>query len=297
MAIPESQLDTWSHQGSVSQSSTTYSAIKSALEAGTTSYARKNFSVFLQGSYGNDTNIYAESDVDIVILLDDCFHSDLSKLTEKEKAAYGSAFSDATYTHAEFRRDVRATLERQYGSAVKDGDKAIAIDGSGARRKADVIAAIQYRRYFKFRSMYDSEYVEGICFWNAKRELIANYPRQHSANLTTKHQNTSARFKPMVRVFKSMRSRLVADGLIAAGAAPSYYIEGLLYNVPNAKLESSFQDSVVNILNWYRQDASKADLVCANEEYYLLRDGHHTCWNQSSCDEFVEAAVKLWNEW
>ena len=31
MGIPESQLDTWSHQGSVAQSSTTYATVKDAL--------------------------------------------------------------------------------------------------------------------------------------------------------------------------------------------------------------------------------------------------------------------------
>ena len=297
MAIPESQLETWSRQGSVTQSSNTYNTIKSVLEASTTRYAGKRFEVFLQGSYGNDTNIYAESDVDIVIRLDDCFHSDLSDLTEEEKAAYNSAFRDATYTHADFKRDVLSVLTRQYGAAVTAGDKAIAVDASGSRRQADVIAALQFRRYSKFRSSSDSEYVEGICFWNGKGERIANYPKQHSANLTTKHQNTAGWFKPMARVLKNMRSRMVDDGLIGAGVAPSYFIEGLLYNVPDAKLRSSYQDCVVGMLNWYRQDASKSDLVCANEQYYLLRDGHHACWSQAKCDAFVEAAVGLWNEW
>jgi hypothetical protein len=297
MAIPESQLDTWSHQGSVTQSSGTYNTIKSVLEASTTPYSSKNFSVFLQGSYGNDTNIYAESDVDIVIRLDNCFRSDLSELTEGEKDAYESAFSDAAYTEVDFKRDVLATLTAQYGSAVRAGDKAIAIDASGARRKADVIVAIQYRRYVTFRSTYDSEFVEGICFWNDKGKLIANYPKQHSANLTAKHQSSLARLKPLVRVFKNMRSRMVGDGMLEAGSAPSYYIEGLLYNVPNDKLDASYQDCVLNTLNWYRTEAAKEDLVCANEQYYLLRDGHDTCWNQSSCDQFIEAAVKLWNEW
>lgn len=297
MAIPESQLDTWSHQGSVTQSSGTYNTIKSVLAASTTPYSGKNFSVFLQGSYGNDTNIYAESDVDIVIRLDDCFQSDVSGLTESEKAAYKSAFSDATYTHVDFKRDVLLTLKKQYGSAVHAGDKAIAIEGSGTRRKADVIVALQYRRYLKFRSTYDSEYVEGICFWNGSGQLIANYPKQHSANLTTKHQNAVTWLKPVIRVFKNMRSRMVDDGLIGSGVALSYYIEGLLYNVPDAKFASSYENCVVNTLNWYRQEASKADLLCANEQYYLLRDGYHTCWNQSNCDAFVEAAVSLWNEW
>jgi hypothetical protein len=297
MPIPESQLETWSHQGSITQSSNTYNSIKSVLEASTTPYAGKNFKVFLQGSYGNDTNIYAESDVDIVIRLEDCFFSDLDSLSDEEKAAHQQAFSDATYTHVDFKCDVLSVLEDQYGSAVKAGDKAIAIDASGSRRKADVIVATQFRRYFKFRSTSDSEYVEGICFFNTAGERIANYPKQHSANLTTKHQASSKWMKPMARVLKNMRSRMVDDGLIKAGIAPSYYIEGLLYNVPDYKFTSSYQDCLVNTLNWYRQESVKVDLVCANEQYYLLRDGVHTCWSQANCDVFIKAAVELWNEW
>ncbi len=297
MPIPESQLETWSHQGSITQSSNTYNTIKSVLEASTTPYAGKNFKVFLQGSYGNDTNIYAESDVDIIIRLDDCFQSDLESLSDDEKSAYKQTFSDATYTHTDFKRDVLSVLEDQYGSAVKTGDKAIAIDASGSRRKSDVIVATQFRRYFKFRSASDSEYVEGICFFNAAGERIANYPKQHSANLTAKHQASSKWLKPMARVFKNMRSSLVEGGLIDAGIAPSYYIEGLLHNVPNEKFTTSYQDCVANILNWYRQNAAKIDLVCANEQYYLLRDGYHTCWSQTDCDALVEAAVDLWNQW
>ena len=87
MPIPESQLERWSHQGSVTQSRNTYNSIKNVLEANSTPYSGKSFKVFLQGSYGNDTNIYAESDVDIVIRLDDCFYSDLDDLSEDEKAA------------------------------------------------------------------------------------------------------------------------------------------------------------------------------------------------------------------
>ncbi len=226
MPIPESQLETRSHQGSITQSSNTYNSIKNILEASTTPYASKNFQVFLQGSYGNDTNIYAESDVDIVIRLDDCFQSDLTQLTEDEKAAYKSAFRDATYTHVDFKQDVLSVLTNQYGDTVTAGDKAIAINANGSRRKADVIVAIQFRRYFNFRSSSDAEYVEGICFFNAAGERISNYPKQHSANLTTKHQASSKWLKPIARVFKNMRSRMIDDGLIKAGIAPSYYIEG-----------------------------------------------------------------------
>ena len=46
MGIPESQLDTWSHQGSVTQSSATYNTIKNALEPAGSPYAGKNYEVF-----------------------------------------------------------------------------------------------------------------------------------------------------------------------------------------------------------------------------------------------------------
>jgi predicted amidohydrolase len=181
---------------------------------------------------------------------------------------------------------------------VRTGEhEAIAIDANASRRKADVIVATQFRRYLKFQSAVDAKYVEGICFFNAAGKRIANYPKQHSANLTVRHQASSEWLKPMARVFKNMRSRMVDDGLIKAGIAPSYYVESLLYNVPIDKLTSSYENCVVNTLNWYSKEASKADLLCANEQYYLLRDGYHTCWPQTNCDAFVEAAVRLWNDW
>jgi hypothetical protein len=77
MAIPESQLVTWSRQGTVKQSKDTYASIKASLEDGGAPYAGKNYSIFLQGSYCNDTNVYAESDVDIVIQSNDSFSYDL----------------------------------------------------------------------------------------------------------------------------------------------------------------------------------------------------------------------------
>ena len=297
MPIPESQLETWSHQGSITQSSKTYATIKSVLEAAGTPYANKNYEVFLQGSYGNATNIYAESDVDIVITLRDCFQSDLSELSDRGKQAYKDAYSDATYTYPDFKRDVLNVLTERFGTDVKVGDKAIAIAANEGRRKADVLAAIQFRRYYKFNGIRDQSYDEGICFFNKKGERIANYPKQHSANLTSKHQASSNRLKPMIRVLKNLRSKLVEDGLIKNGTAPSYYIEGLLYNVPNIHFVNTYGGTFVNAIHWIQNDADKEKLVCANEQYYLLRKNSHTCWNPEDCEAFLKAAIKFWNEW
>ena len=296
MAIPESQLETWSHQGSITQSSETYNTIKNALEVDNSPYAGKNHKVFLQGSYGNDTNIYAESDVDIVIKLNDCFLHDLQKLPDTQKEAFQAAHSDATYTHVNFKNDVLTVLGDKYGDDINSGDKAISIAANGGRRKADVIAAVQYRRYHKFLSTSDQLYDEGICFFSKSGEQIANYPKYHSDNLTTKHQNTQKWFKPMARVLKNLRGKLMDEKMIASGVAPSYYLEGLLYNVPEDKFTTSYGDCFVNSLSWIQQ-ADRSKFVCANEQYYLLREGSPVTWRESKCDEFLAAAVELWNQW
>src|SRR3546814_10720864 len=103
----------------VCSSDLTYHSIKNVLEAVTTPYANKNFKVFLQGSYSNDTNIYTESDVDIIIRLDACFQSDLIQLTEEEKAEYKSVFSDATYTHVESKRSEERRVGKECVSTCR----------------------------------------------------------------------------------------------------------------------------------------------------------------------------------
>lgn len=297
MAIPESQLDTWSHQGAIKGSSSTYKSIKDTLEGAGTPYADRDYSIFLQGSYGNDTNIYAESDVDVVICLNGCFQSDVSGLSDQAKAAWDAAYSSAEYTHSDFSKDVLSVLTDEFGDEVKAGQKAIMIPADGARRKADVITAIQYRRYYKFNGLNDQTYDEGICFYTSKGVQIENYPKQHRANLTQKHQDSSKWLKPMVRIMKNLRSKLIADGLLQEGMAPSYFVEGLLYNVPSDKFHTDYETFLVNAVNWLRQEADKTKLVCANEQYYLLWDNTPTCWPSANCDAFLDATVELWENW
>jgi hypothetical protein len=297
VGIPESQLETWSHQGSITNSSNTYQAIRNVLEADGTPYAERSYEIFLQGSYGNDTNVYAESDVDVVIEIDSIYYSDLSQLSEEEKKAYAAARSPAEYTLKDFKRDVASVLRKQYGNSVTEGDKAIAIAASGNRRKADVIVAAEFRRYWKFDGNFDHNFTKGICFFNSAGDRIANYPKRHSENLTTKHKSSGTWLKPMIRILKNLRTRIVEDGGLKGGVAPSYYIEGLLYNVPAEKYGKSYSDTFVNAINWIQKEADKSKFTCANEQYYLLRDAPNVCWKPTDAETFLSAIVKRWNEW
>src|ERR1700677_2409135 len=151
MTIPEAQLETWSHPGSVQQSCDTYATVKRALEAKDTKYADKSFDVFLQGSYGNDTNIYAESDVDVVIRLDTIYHRDTEALSDGEKQAYEAYKSPPTCRFDDFKSAVVSHLRKQFGNDfVSVGKKAVKIAGYQNRREADVVVCCQYRRFKSF---------------------------------------------------------------------------------------------------------------------------------------------------
>ena len=299
MAIPESQLQTWSHQGSITQSKDTYATIKRALEDTNANYTSRNFKVFLQGSYGNDTNILAESDVDVVIRYDGAFFSDLSRLTAEQKSAFNVWGQDCTYPYNIFKDHVQAALEAAFGRSVKPPDKrAFKINADGSRRNADVVVAFEYRRYYTFNSGDDQRSAIGIGFLTSDNTLIANYPKQHSDNCTTKHQATGGSFKPLVRIFKNMRRKLVADGLIANGLAPSYFIEGLLYNVPDTQfLGTTYAGKVLSVLTWLHQTTDRTTFVCANGLYYLLRDNDPVCWPIANGAQFIDAVIRLWNNW
>ena len=283
MAIPEFQLETWSHQGSIIQSSTTYQTIRKALSESNAAYADKSFNVFLQGSYVNDTNIYSESDVDTVIRLDSIFGYDISDLPPEQQAAFQQVFGgSASYTFNEFKQGVVTRLSTAFGKdSVKSENKAIKIKANASRRSADVVACYEYRRYIRFISLSDYYYIPGVIFPSASSGTIINYPKQHSDNCTTKHQATSSWFKPMVRIVKNMRSRLVDDGVIANDIAPSYYIEGLFYNVPNDKFGSSYADTFCNCINWL-VSTDRSKLICANEQYWLFGN-NNVQWQSNKC--------------
>jgi hypothetical protein len=305
MTIPESQLDIWAKQGSVTQSKDTYATIRRALEASNAAYKQKGYDIFLQGSYGNDTNIYAESDVDVVIRISSYFY-ELNDLAPDERAAFQRSFVPEAYTYEEYKADVQAALVRSFGSSVQPGGKAIAVEASGNRRKADVIVAEEFRNYYSspgyspYSSVYlgssSPRYHEGICFLTSSGQRIINYPKQHSANCTTKHQATGDRYKPVVRIVKNLRNRLVATGALQAGVAPSYFLEGLFYNVPNAKFSWSYATTLVESMNWIL-GASRDELLCANERYYLVRDYEHNCWPVANYNQFMSALVRGWNDW
>jgi hypothetical protein len=297
MAIPEAQLDTWDTLGSVKQSKDTYASVKGTLEVSKAPYnAHRYDPPFLQGSYGNDTNVFRDSDVDVVMKLDTIYHRDISRLSGDDLALYNKLAGGAVpYNLHDFKRDVTAWLTKSYGNAVKPGKKAIFIKGENNRRDCDVLVSAAFRRYYSYKPSNPNDFIEGICFLLPDNTLVENYPKRHSENCTQKMVDTKQWFKPTVRVFKNMRNRMIERGELAEGIAPSYYLEGMLYNVPPEHFGASYQDTFVNCFNWI-VNAKASELVCASRMDWLVRDGSQTSWPIANFNTYLNAAAEHWKK-
>jgi len=291
MAISEDQLATWSKQGPTGQFTSTYETLRLVLNDTSSPYYWKDFAIFLQGSYKNETNVYGDSDVDVVIRLDSTYYTDLYFLNEEEKARYNANRSAADYSLSDFKASVQEWLVKKFGSDVEPGTKAIYIKGNDSRRDADVLVCAKLRRYYSYPATGTPSYVEGICFWPTNGgDRIENYPEIHSTNCTKKHQDTKTWFKHTARIFKNLRNTMITKGQIKDGLAPSYFIEGMLYNVPNVQFGGSEQLNFKDVLNWLLA-ADRRTFVCANEQFKLLGNANVT-WPAANCTAFLDAVKK-----
>ena len=157
MAIPESQLSTWSNHGPQDSSKRTHEAIRRALDAYRwPSGMTRDF--YLQGSYRNDTNIRGDSDVDVVLEMTSAFKWDARTLPEYEQRLVSSSFQPPIYDWNDFRRETLKALESGFGRGmVSQGNKSIKLKAHPPRLAADVVVCMEHRRYTSY-----SSYVEGI---------------------------------------------------------------------------------------------------------------------------------------
>ncbi len=288
MSIPESQLERWSHQGAVTTAKNTHESIRTALEQ--YSWPDKvKYEVYLQGSYKNDTNIRGDSDVDVVVQLNSTFCSNLS---EEQKRRFG--FGSASYDWQAFREDVLAALRQCYtASRVREGRKSLKVETPYL--PADVVVCIQYRKYPPYPRNAD-DFIEGMTFHvPSEGRWVINYPKLHYQNGVDKNKRTKELYKPTVRLFKNARTYLIDRGAIPSNLTPSYFLECLLYNVPDECYAGSYQDIFCSVVK-YLQGADLSKFKCQNEQLALFGNSPEQ-WSESQARQFVEAMVNLWNEW
>lgn len=287
MAIPESQLEIWSHQGAITTAKRTHESIRTALAEHEWPEVMR-WEAYLQGSYKNSTNIRGNSDVDLVVEGGPSFYH--SGLTEDQKRQLG--ITPAQFNFAQFRNEVIAALTTYYSNDLIDttsSDKCIRVIGGSGRLNADVIPCMEYRRY-KGTQLTS----KGMTFFTIPGDKqIINHPKLHYQNGVAKNGDyrTWGRFKGMVRVFKNAREHFTED----ANDYSSYFIECLMYNVPDECYLPDSASSYVAIVN-YLSSADISKYVTQSQQEFLFGDGS-TQWSVPDAKQFVHKLAELWKRW
>jgi hypothetical protein len=267
MTITDSQLETWTKVPPSTKFKDTYEAVKKALVSVGIFPEGSKYDVYLQGSYACTTHIKEDSDVDVVVELTTTYRYDISRLSAEEKAQYEADRVNATYVWEQFRQDVLNALRKHFGTNnVVEGNKSIKVYSPSSNLYADIVVCEQYRQYLKYRSASEYSYYQGIIFWTRDtKEQVVNFPKYHIDNGSEKNKLASE-YKASVRMFKNIKRELVDSAILDKAVAPSYFVECLLYNVPNNRFGTNRRSTIIGILDWFHtlNDAGKATLLCQN---------------------------------
>jgi hypothetical protein len=196
----------------------------------------RDVAVFPTGSYRNRTNVRADSDVDIAVVLKGTFFAEYEGGLTRD--AVGT--SDVMYGMNDFREDVGSALVARVGRGVTPGDKAFDVHENTYRLDADVAAFLEHRRYTGRRtSSGEWEYYSGVEMRprSDRRKRIINWHQQHYDNGVRRNDETGRRFKRVARILKRLRNEMSECGdaqqRAAAHAAPSFLLECLAYSAPD----------------------------------------------------------------
>lgn len=187
------------------------------------------YTIYTKGSYPNNTNVRADSDVDVVVECHEVFYYDYESGVIVDPSI-GSPY-DGIWTPARWRSEVDKAMVHTFGSDSVDATGKIAVNISavpGSRPSADVIPSFHY---FRFLDAARRTSHEGSCVFDTSGKKIVNWPAQQLQNGRAKNTATGGRYKRFVRALKSAENRLAELDQISD--LPSYFIECLVWNVPN----------------------------------------------------------------
>ncbi|WP_083007577.1 nucleotidyltransferase domain-containing protein [Halomonas sp. GT] len=213
------------------------------------SLENKRTSVYGTGSYKNNTNTRNESDIDIAVVLHDCFFSEYPVGQSPQAEDLGHE-GGVTYGLKAFREDVGRALEAKFGrDGVTAGSKAFDVHSNTARLDADVAVFLEHHRYTgKINADGTWHYLEGVEMRDRDGSRIINWHQDHYANGVNKNYRTSRRYKRIARVLKCLRNDMknsAEQSVQQAADVPSFFLECLAFNASDACYQ---QGDLYNIL-------------------------------------------------
>jgi len=283
MGIPLDVLQKWSQPGKSENSKTTYQIFQDLL----INKLGNNLKIFLQGSYHNSTHVKENSDIDIVVLNNDIIINN---------TLYG-----LTGNLPDLRQWKNIIYNRINGAQniyLTNDHKTIKYKGNNNYVPVDIIPCGYYRG-----SVVGSPV--GIIIYDSFNNCyFVNYPEQHYDNGTLKSNSTDGNFKKTVRMFKNARNKAVDKGYLQnIDKCPSYFLECLVFNVPDDNFTGNEKDVFYNVIKYlYTNINNLNNIKCQNKIQNLFGQTdfgtiRYNKWNISDAIESVNAITKLWDNW
>lgn len=258
--------------------------IKEAVKAHSP-FDKCSYRIYAKGSYANNTNVRADSDVDVAVEV-----TEVEYWEESEPGNHppGKPY-EGIWTPEKLRSELQKALEAKFpGHVDTSGKVAIQINSNTSRVDADVVPCFSYRYYMKHGSR------EGTKIFPTSGPAIVNYPKQQLEEGAAKNLRTGYNYKKTVRLFKRIENAMASDEYHRD--LPSYFIECLVYNCPDNLFGASTWTQVVKSCLVHMWDSLQGDepetgrWLEVNECYYLFHD--YQKWTRADGRDFAYAA---WN--
>lgn len=253
------------------------SAIRNAIKA-SDKLNQRSITVFVQGSYRNNTNVRQDSDVDVGILCTDTFCYDLPDNTTPDMFGLNSR---ATYDYPQYKDEVQEALESYFGqSAVTRSNKAFDVHETSYHVEADVAPFFEHRRY-----NINKTYITGVELRPDNGGKVINWPEQHYENGCKKNTDTGRRYKSIVRILKALANEMTEEGKSAANV-PGFLIECLGWNVPNDHFQkptftADVRSALAFIFNKTLKHEDCREWGEVSDLIYLFHSGQKWTWQQA----------------
>ena len=256
-SIPQSAIDTYS----ASPAATTVSSAKSLHESIRQLLGIK-YETFLQGSYKNDTGVANINDVDIVALRKSTTSTYYSGITASSFITWEQIFSE-----------IESLLGQPpyYRGKISRGDKCVQVK---TNFKADVVPAVNI----------SIDGTDPISIYSFRQQSERqNFPRIHYENNVVKQKATTNTYKATVRLFKKWARNWFPD----SNVAPSFYIECLIYNIPDEKFYTDLATSFFMVGYYVTQNINSSSYlpsVAGDKDILVPHE-----WDKRSFDQFLAA--------
>ncbi|BCJ70708.1 hypothetical protein CS0771_02520 [Catellatospora sp. IY07-71] len=262
--------------------------VRQAIKA-SDAFASSNVLIYTKGSYPNNTNVRRDSDVDVVVELQDCIYFDY--LQGQKPASESSSPYSGSWTPSTWRYAVRNALVGYFGSDGVDATGRIAINVkavAGSRPSADVVPSFDYRRYDDPNRR--TTHIGSCVFPSDGGDKIVNWPTQQLTNGRSLNTSTGGRYKYYVRALKNAENTLVSLGKIKD--LPSYFMECLIYNVPKDYLTSGdlsrgFELTLSHLWSKLNDGSAQETMVEPNDLKWLFKG--HQKWTVNDAKTLVLA--------